>query len=74
VRLASAAASQTLAVPCAVPIGAASGLPSPAALPVAAGSLTVVGSTLFLSFAGTMDASSSCSGAQVAGTLICAKQ
>jgi len=72
---ASAAASQSLSVPCNVPIGAPSGpSSSPATLPVAAGSLAVVGSTLLLSFAGTMDASSSCSGAQVAGTLICAKQ
>ena len=38
------------------------------------GSLAVVGSTLILSFAGTSDARSSCSGAQMAGSLICSKQ
>jgi hypothetical protein len=73
---ASPAASQSLTVPCAVPIDPSGAPPSlsPSPLPVAAGSLAVVGSTLFLSFAGTMDARSSCAGADVAGSLICTKQ
>ena len=72
---ASAQANQTLTAACDVPMGSG-GAPSqtPGPLPIAAGSLAVVGSTLILSFAGTADARSSCSGAQMAGSLICSKQ
>jgi len=72
---ASARASQTLTAACDVPMGTG-GAPSqtPGPLTIAAGSLAVVGSTLILSFAGTSDARSSCSGAQMAGSLICSKQ
>jgi hypothetical protein len=70
-----AEANQSLVAPCEVPVGMGSGpSPTPEPLHLAAGSVAVAGSTLFLSFAGTMGASSSCSGAVVAGSLICAKQ
>jgi hypothetical protein len=71
---ANAAAGQTLMTPCTVPIGTGSG-PSktPETLPITAGSLTISDSTLFLSFAGTMAAGSSCPGAQVAGSVICSR-
>jgi len=67
--------NQTLATTCTAPL-AATGVPSgpPVSLPLAAGSLSVAGGMLFVSFAGTMDASSGCSGAQVAGSLVCTKQ
>jgi hypothetical protein len=66
---ASAEAGQTLMAPCMAP-----GRPRTAeTLPIAAGSLTMIDSTLFLSFAGAMADSSSCPGAQVAGSVICAK-
>jgi hypothetical protein len=67
---AGAEAGQTLMAPCTVP-----GLPSRTAdmLRIAAGSLTVIDSTLFLSFAGAMADDSSCPGAQVAGSVICSK-
>lgn len=70
---ANAEPGQTLSAPCMVP--ARTGLPSatPEPLPVAAGSLTFIDSTLFLSFAGTTAAGSSCPGARVAGTVICAR-
>jgi hypothetical protein len=41
-------------------------------LPVAAASLSVNGGTVFVSFAGTMSASSACPSAQMTGTLVCA--
>ena len=69
--------NQTLMAPCTVPIAPGTGggpSPTPQVLPIGAGSLSVVGSTLFLSFAGTMGASSSCSGASMGGSLICSKQ
>jgi hypothetical protein len=55
------------------PLFQASGRPSRTAemLPIAAGSLTMIDSTLFLSFAGAMADSSSRPGAQVAGSEIC---
>jgi hypothetical protein len=67
---ATAEAGQTLTVPC-----MGTGRPSRTAemLPIAAGSLTMIDSTLFLSFAGAMADSSSCPGAQVAGSVICSK-
>jgi hypothetical protein len=70
---ANAEAGQTLMAPCMVP--GRTGVPSqtPEPLPIAAGSLTLVDSTLFLSFAGSTAAGSSCPGAQVAGSLICAR-
>lgn len=51
------------------------GVPSqtPEPLPVATGMLTLTDSTLFLSFAGTMAAGSSCPGAKLAGSLICTR-
>ncbi len=69
---ASVEASQSLSASCTVPTspGTASSL-MPA--PITAGSLAVAGSTLFLSFEGTMDTSSSCPGAWLAGSLICSK-
>ena len=58
---------------CMIPKG--TGVPSqtPEPLPIATGALTLTDSTLFLSFAGTTAAGSSCPGAKVAGALICAK-
>jgi hypothetical protein len=71
---ANARASQSLMAPCAVPVGMGGGAPpTPAPLTLASGSIAVTGSTLLLSFAGSMGASSSCPGAVVAGSLICAK-
>jgi len=65
---ASAEAGQTLMAPCMVdPLGT----PAPEPLSIAAGALAINESTLFLSFAGTLPASSSCLGAQVAGSVIC---
>jgi len=67
---AGAEAGQTLMAPC-----MGTGRPSRAAemLPIAAASLTMIDSTLFMSFAGTMPGNSSCPGAQVAGSVICSK-
>jgi hypothetical protein len=69
---ANAEAGQTLETPCLLPISSGPS-PSPEALPIAAGSLAVVGSTLFLSFSGAMPAGSSCPGAHVAGSVICSQ-
>jgi len=66
---ASADAGQTLMALCMVRPGTETRPPEP--LPIAAGALAINDSTLFLSFAGTMPASSSCPGEQVAGTVIC---
>ena len=68
-----AEAGQSLVAPCMIPTG--TGVPSqtPEPLPIASGALTLTDSRLFLSFAGTTPAGSSCPGAKVAGTLICAK-
>jgi hypothetical protein len=70
---ASAEAGQILMAPCfkGAAIRQASQTPEP--MPVAAGSLSILDSTLFLSFAGTMADNSSCPGAEVAGSLICTK-
>jgi hypothetical protein len=65
---ANAEAGQTLMAPCVVPLP---GTQTPEPLPIAAGALAISDSTLFLSFAGTMAASSACPGAQVAGSVIC---
>ena len=62
---ANADAGQTLMAPCMVPV--ATGTQTLGPLSVAAGALAISESTLFLSFAGTMAAGSSCPGAQVAG-------
>jgi hypothetical protein len=69
---AGADAGQSLMAPCLISkeIGQPSQTPEP--LHIAAGSLAMVDSTLFLSFAGAMPKSSSCPG-QVAGSLICSK-
>lgn len=73
--IATAAAHQNATTPCEVPIGAGSAPPQTSGtLSVAAASITAVGPTLFLSFAGAMDASSACTGAQKAGSVICHKQ
>jgi hypothetical protein len=64
---ANAEAGQTLMAPCMVPV--VSQTPEP--LSIAAAALAISDSTLFLSFAGTMAASSSCPDAQVAGSVIC---
>jgi hypothetical protein len=68
-----AEAGQALIAPCMVPMG--TGVPSqtPEPLPITTGALTLTDSTLFLSFAGTTAAGSSCPGAKVAGSLICAR-
>lgn len=70
---ASAEAGQSLMAPCM--ISKETGRPSrtPEPVSIAAGSLSMIDSTLFLSFAGAMSQSSSCPGAQVAGSLICPK-
>jgi hypothetical protein len=69
---AGAEAGQTLLTRCTIPMGR--DIPSPTLQPlsIAAGSFTLVGSKLFVSFIGTLG--SSCADAQVAGTLICSKQ
>jgi hypothetical protein len=67
---ASAETGQILVAPC-VGAGRLSGAAE--TLRIAAGSLTMLDATLFLSFAGTMADGSSCAGAQVAGSLICSK-
>jgi hypothetical protein len=72
---ATAAPGQTLATPCQVPINL-TGPPPPAGpepLSVEASSLTIDGTTLFLSFTGTMTGSG-CAGAETAGSLVCSKQ
>jgi len=66
---ASADAGQTMMAPCMVP--APTGTQTPETLSIAAGALAISESKLFLSFAGTMAADSSCPGAQVAGSVIC---
>jgi len=66
---ANAEAGQTLMAPCMVP---PPGTQTPEPVAVAAGALAIDDSTLFVSFAGTMAAGSSCPGAQVAGSVICA--
>jgi hypothetical protein len=73
---AKAAAGQSLTTPCEVPVSVGGPPPSqtPETLPLAAGSLMLDGSMLFLPFTGAMDPSSSCAGAQKAGSLICAKK
>jgi hypothetical protein len=67
---ARAETGQVLLMPCTIPLPGAASLP-PQRLSVAAGSLSLVGSKLFVSFAGTLE--SSCADARVAGTLICSK-
>jgi len=72
-----AEANQTMTAPCTVPISTVTGggpSPTPMTLPLTAGSLALVGSTLFVSFTGTMDAGSACPGALLAAGLICSKQ
>ncbi len=73
---ANATPNQDLMAPCEVPIsiGAPPPPPIPATLPITSGSLAINDSTLVLSFTGKMGASSSCSGAEKAGSLICSKQ
>jgi hypothetical protein len=69
--------NQTLSALCTLPINdGTGGGPSQTlqVLPVGAGSLSVVGPTLFLSFAGTMGAGSACAGASMGGSLVCTKQ
>ena len=70
---ASAEAGQNLMAPCTIPKGTGQLGQKPELAPIAAGSLTMIDSTLFLSFAGTMAERSSCPGAQVAGSLICSR-
>jgi len=64
---------QTMSAPCMVPpaMGVPSATPEP--LPTAFASLTLVDTTLFVTFAGTTAEGSSCLGAQVAGSLICSR-
>lgn len=70
---ASAEAGQSLMAPCMVTKGTGRPSRTPEPAPIAAGSLTIIDSTLFLSFAGKMADSSSCPGAHVAGAVICSK-
>jgi hypothetical protein len=67
---AGAGPGQTMMAPCMAP---GRRVQPSELLPVAAGSLSEIGSTLFLSFAGVMEEGSSCAGAQVAGAVICEK-
>jgi hypothetical protein len=67
---ASAGPGQTMTAPCMAP---GRRVRASESLTVAAGSLSEIGSTLFLSFAGVMGEGSSCAGAQVAGAVICEK-
>lgn len=72
---ATATASQSVTVPCEVPIGM--GAPPPqtsGTLSVGAASISALGTTLFLSFSGAMNASSACAGARKAGSVICTRQ
>jgi hypothetical protein len=72
---ATAGPGQTLATPCQVPFSIY-GPPPPMGLEplsVEAASLTMDGTTLFLSFAGTM-MGPTCAGAEAAGSLVCTKQ
>jgi hypothetical protein len=72
---ATASAGQSVTTPCEVPVSTTSGVPeTPGTLSVSAASVTALGSTLFLSFAGTMAASSACAGARKAGSVICERQ
>ncbi len=73
---ANALATQSLTVPCDVPLGTggAPPPPKPEQLPIAAASLAVDGPTLFLSFSGALGAGSSCSGAEKVGSVICSLQ
>lgn len=64
---------QTLMAPCMIPDGTGVSSQTPEPIPIATGALTLTDSTLFLSFAGATAAGSSCPGAKVAGTLICAR-
>jgi hypothetical protein len=69
-----AAGAQTLTVPCSVPLS--QGMPpppTPEPISGVAASLTAVGKTLFVSFAGTMGPSTTCPGAQKTGSLLCSK-
>ncbi len=72
-----AGAGQSVMTPCTVPVAAFGGdgpSPTPVALPIDAASIAVDGETLFVSFAGTMDANSTCAGARMAVTLVCEPQ
>jgi hypothetical protein len=65
-------AGQALTAPCTGTLGTRRpGTPEMAAITTAA--LTMIDSTLFLSFAGAMADSSSCPGTKVAGSLICSR-
>jgi hypothetical protein len=64
---------QTLMAPCMVPRGTGVPPQTPEPLPIATSALMLTDSTLFVSFAGTTAADSSCPGANVAGSLICAR-
>jgi hypothetical protein len=67
---ASVDAGQMLQTRC---MGTTGSSPTAEMLRVAAGSLTMHDSTIFLSFAGAMASSSTCPGAQVVGSVICAR-
>ena len=71
-----AEAGQGFSTQCLTPISEMGGLPppTPAPMDVPAASLGVFDSTLLLPFYGTMGGGSACSGAQMAGSLICTKQ
>ncbi len=63
----NADASQTLTARCEL-------APTTGELPITAASLTAEGGTVFLSFAGTMSASSACPGAEKIAALVCSKK
>jgi hypothetical protein len=65
---ANAKSGQSLLTPC---MGATGRSQAAEMLRVSAGSLAIHDSTIFLSFAGTMASTSSCPGAQVAGSVMC---
>jgi len=70
---ASAGPGQTLMAPCMNAAAMRQSSRTPELVPIAAASLSILDSTLFLSFAGTTADNSSCPGAKVAGSLICTK-
>lgn len=66
---------QSASVLCDAPLAVGEPPPSePETMPIDAGSLSLDGSTLILSFTGVMGASSSCAGAEKAGALVCTKR
>jgi hypothetical protein len=70
-----ASTSQTIQVYCDNPVSTPGGNPGAPldTLPVTSSTLTIDGSSVVLSFAGTMGAASGCAGAQTFVSILCAK-